>query len=217
MVVTKQAEDQQPNSTAERHYLRDVGDIPRLLVGWVIVVLALVFCLPAVVIPVVILHRGLHGDWKDAGFAALFALVCGLVFAAPLFWLARRLLRRSCPTNGTMIMPLWIFQAFGVVLIGYACLSAYQFLFRPKLNIAVPFRWASIGDAFVIGTVFLLVPRWVKRRARPPLDADADVFDYCRMCGRPISSMGTSVTSAICRDCQKASNSSDEAGVACEA
>lgn len=92
MVVTKQAEDQQPNSTAERHYLRDVGDIPRLLVGWVIVVLALVFCLPAVVIPVVILHRGLHGDWKDAGFAALFALVCGLVFAAPLFWLARRLL-----------------------------------------------------------------------------------------------------------------------------
>ncbi len=152
-------------STVADHHdpLRDVGDWPRVLCGWVIAVCAVLLALFAALSFIVMVVQALRGDWKIVGDLAITALILGPLLAAPLFWLARRLLRGGHSANGATVLPLWLIQVMGVVVIAGSPLSAYLSAFDPKFPIKPPFLWEVIVGGPVVGFMMIVTP-WLSRR-----------------------------------------------------
>ena len=145
---------------------QDVGEWPRLLCGWVIAVLAVLFGIPVIVCPIVIVVLAVRRDWEIVGTLAITTLICGLLFAAPLFWLARRLLRKNRPAVGEMVIPLWLIQVMGVVVVAGSPICAYLAAFDPKFPIKPPLLWEAIVGGPIAGFGMIVAPWLVKRRLK---------------------------------------------------
>jgi hypothetical protein len=141
--------------------LRDIGEMPRGILGWIIAAFAVLFALPVVFCPITFVVMALQFDLKVAGFVACIMLIEGLCFAVPLFWLAKRLLRKH--RTGVMVLPLWLFRVMGVVFLAGACLFAYHYAFTPSLNMDSATAVQMILAQAVIGAGMLAVPMLVKR------------------------------------------------------
>jgi uncharacterized membrane-anchored protein YitT (DUF2179 family) len=146
--------------------LQDVGDWMRVLCGWVIAVLAVLFAVPAVICPIAIVVLALKGDFQIVGPLAIMTLMCGLFIAAPLFWLARRLLRKNRSTNGEMVIPLWLIQVMGVVVVAGSPLCFYLSKSDPNFPIKPPFLWEAVVGGPIAGIGMIVAPWLAKRRKR---------------------------------------------------
>lgn len=152
--------------------LRDVGDRARVLCGWVIAVLAVLFAVPAVVCPIAIVVLVLRGDWQIIGTLALMTLMFGLFIAAPLFWLAKRLLRKSRSANGEMVIPLWLIQVMGVVVVAGSPLCLYLSFHDPKFPIKPPLVWEVVVGGPIAGIGMIVAPWLAKRRLKARQSVD---------------------------------------------
>lgn len=146
--------------------LRDVGDWMRVLCGWVIAVLAVLFAIPAVICPIAIVVLVLQGDWQIVVVLAIMTLMFGLLIAAPLFWLARRLLRGGRSSEGAMVLPLWLIQVMGVVVLAGTPLCVYLSKLDPQFPIKPPFLWEVVVGGPIAGIGMIVAPWLMKRRAK---------------------------------------------------
>lgn len=167
------APDRNLSTLAEQlNPLRDVGDWQRVVFGYVIAAFAVLFSLPVVFCPIGIVGLALAGEWKLMPVIVAINLMCGLFFALPLFWLARRLLRGSRAGNGVTVLPFWLIQGLGVLLIGAACLLAYESAFNPKLDLKPQTAWQFIAGQLLIGGVMVAAPWLLKRHVKARQTAD---------------------------------------------
>ncbi len=159
-------------STLAEHHdpLRDIGDWPRVLCGWVIAVCAVLCALLAVFCAIAIVVLALRRDWQIVGSLAVTALMCGLFIAAPLFWLARRLLRGKRTANGATVLPHWLIRVMGVVVIAGSPVCAYLSAFDPKFPIKPPLLWEVIVGGPVVGIGMIIAPWLAKRRIRQGIE-----------------------------------------------
>lgn len=164
----------EPISVAANHHdpLQDVGDWTRVLCGWVIAVLAVLFAVPAIICPIAIAVLVSRGDWQIVGALAIMTLMCGLLISAPLFWLARRLLRKNRSTNGETVIPLWLVQVMGVVVVAGSPICVYLSAFDPKFPIKPPFLWEAIIGGPIAGFGMIVAPWLVKRRLKARQSVD---------------------------------------------
>jgi hypothetical protein len=144
--------------------LRDVGDWPRVLCGWVIAVLAVLFAVAAVICPIAIVVPVSRGDWQIVGALAITTLMYGLLISAPLLWLARRLLRGGRSANGGTVLPLWLIQVVGVVVIAGSPVCLYLSAFDPKFPIKPPLLWEAVVGGPIAGIGMFVSPWLMKRR-----------------------------------------------------
>ena len=164
----------EPISIQADHHdpLRDIGDWPRVLCGWVMAILAVLFAVFAVFCLIAIVVAVMRGDWQIVGSLVITTLMFGLLIVAPLFWLARRLLRGGRSANGAMVLPLWLIQVMGVVVIAGSPLCAYFSAFDPKFPIKPPLLWEVIVSGPVVGIGMIVTPWLAKRRLRARQTAD---------------------------------------------
>ena len=137
-----------------------------------IAVLAVLFTVPAVVCPIAIVVAVMRGDWQIVGSLVIATLMFGLLIAAPLFWLARRLLRGRRTANGTTVLPLWLIQVMGIVVIAGSPVSAYFSAFDPKFPIKPPLLWEVIVGGPVVGIGMIVTPWLAKWRLKARQTAD---------------------------------------------
>ena len=160
------------NLSEHFHPLRDVGEWPRVVLGWVIAAFAVLFGLPVAFCPIAVVVLALQRDWDVAAGVGMSMLMCGLFFAAPLFWLARRLLRGKRGANGVTVLPFWLMQVMGVFIILGAAVFAYQALSDPNLKMGLKFVAQYVGFSALIGVGMFIVPWLVKRQMNSRLNEE---------------------------------------------
>ncbi len=136
-------------------YFAEVGDRTRVLAGWIIAFFAALFCIFALLaILLGILHAAINKDVKDAfDFAGSAAAV--ILLAALLTFVARRLLHNVPSANGFTLLPTWLVQVAGMLL-----------LFGSVIALAEGQKALSLelcGGGIAAGLVAIFLP-WIIRR-----------------------------------------------------
>lgn len=141
-----------------KSFFEDVGRTPQVVAGWIMAVFA-VLCglLVVAAVPVGLVFIVLQGDWA---FAPVFA-GCMLVWAALAMltsFVARRLLRGIRSANGVTILPFWLIQGGGVVmLLG----TPIVFVMAP---VPVMQRAELCAGGLLSGISAILAPWLIRRR-----------------------------------------------------
>ena len=145
---------------------RDIGELPRVVAGIVMAALAVLCSLPVVLCFNKMVGFALAGDWNGAARMIPPQMIFGLFFVVPLFWFARRLLRGKRTANGMTVLPLWVIQVMGVLIIAGGCISLFPSDFNPKLKLG---REVIVAE-FLLGGAMLFVPWLARRKARQTAD-----------------------------------------------
>ena len=106
----------EPISVRADHHdpLRDIGDWPRVLCGWVI---AVVRCcsLACRLLPYCDYRACFSGRLANCGRAGDNYIDVRPAFRRTLFWLARDCFGAVIPPTASTVLPLWLIQVMGVV------------------------------------------------------------------------------------------------------
>lgn len=149
--------DHRPRIGWNTDFLADVGDLVRVVSSWLFLVLAVLFILPLVLLPITATVLCLQGQAQ----IALVVFFCDLMmalFAAFFFWIGRRLVKNERSEAG-MVLPLWFIQLMGAFSLMGAAPLAWQQCGRFGLH---------TGLFFLPGIGMLLAPWFIKRRNGSP-------------------------------------------------
>src|SRR5262245_19738384 len=97
-------------------YLGEVGKAPRIVAAALLAPFVLLFALMTVSSAVATVVMAVRGEWNLVGVVMASAVVSGLL-AAGLFWLARRLYRGTRAGNGLTVIPAWVIQCIGLLIL----------------------------------------------------------------------------------------------------
>lgn len=137
-------------------YFAEVGDRTRALAGWIVAFFAALFWIFALLaILLGILNAAINKDAKDAfdfaGSATVVIFLAGL-----LSFVARRLLRNVPSANGFTLLPTWLIQVGGVLLLFGSVIALAE---GPK---ALSLELCGSGIAAGLSAIFL--PWFIRRR-----------------------------------------------------